>query len=180
MNCPRKWRVGGLVLAGAVLVALGGCGSSAEPPGVATIDGVAAQASPGPSSTGDRDEQLRQFAQCMRDHGVDVADPQPGSVGGGLVGSGLDPNDPQVSAAYTACRSKLPGGGEPPKLDPEQVKAYEAFAGCMRDNGVDLPDPGPDGTLQIKPGQLGRLSTSDPAFTQAMTACRDKLTGIRP
>lgn len=71
-----------------------------------------------------------EFAQCMRDHGFDVPDPdfseggpgQGGGGGGGIFGdSGLDPDDPDVQAAMEDCQEAFgdlgggPGGpGGPP------------------------------------------------------------------
>lgn len=172
----RAVRATALVLMVGLALALSGCGRSTDAPGVASAGGgTEAAVSPTPSASADRDEQLRRFAQCMRNHGVDMPDPQPG--GGGL-GSGLNPSDPQVQSGFTACQSKLPGGGQPPKLNPQQAEAYRAFASCMRDNGVDLPDPAADGTLQFNVKNLGSLDTGSPTFTSAMTACRDKLTSL--
>lgn len=165
-----------------VAVAVGGCGSSGDGFGVASAGGNAdTSATPSPTPTAvDRDEQLRQFAQCMRDNGVNVNDPQPGAGfgGAGITASGIDRNDPKVQAAFAACQSKLPNGGQPPKLNPQQVEQYRIFAQCMRDNGVDVPDPSADGTLQLGSGTLRGLD--DPAFSKALDACRDKLTGLRP
>jgi hypothetical protein len=62
-------------------------------------------------------DQMRRWAQCMREHGVDVSDPDPnnGGVeihGGPAGGSKTDVfNDPAFKAADDACRSMLPKGG---------------------------------------------------------------------
>jgi hypothetical protein len=60
-------------------------------------------------------EQARQFAQCMRDNGVDMADPDPNSGGLGMGGANLNTADPQFQKALEACQDKLtsilPGGG---------------------------------------------------------------------
>jgi hypothetical protein len=74
-----------------------------------------------PSSTADdpvlqaeRQEVLLQFAECMRDNGVEMDDP----VAGGGPGRGpmatLDQNDPLVAAGLEACRPLLGtrGGGQ--------------------------------------------------------------------
>src|SRR6266702_173055 len=55
-------------------------------------------------------EQLRQFSQCMRDHGLpDYPDPD---ANGQLRGVGHEQQDtPTFRAAMQACRQKLPGGG---------------------------------------------------------------------
>jgi hypothetical protein len=165
----------------AVLIA--GCTKSAGGPEVASLGdnppGLAAAPTPSPTSD-DRTEQLRQFAQCMRDKGVDVKDPQPGAALGGAagMGDGLDRNDPHVLDAYQACQSKLPGGSAIPRLNPQQVELYRQFAQCVRDHGVDLPDPTADGTLQPPTGGLQVLQT--PEFQAALAACREKLTGLLP
>jgi hypothetical protein len=56
-------------------------------------------------------EQMREFSQCMREHGLpDFPDPD---AQGRLRGSGHEQQDtPQFRAAMEACRGKLPGGGE--------------------------------------------------------------------
>jgi len=50
---------------------------------------------------------LRQFAKCMRDHGVPMADPDPNTGAIGMHGTGKD--DPKVRAASEACKNLLPG-----------------------------------------------------------------------
>jgi hypothetical protein len=56
-------------------------------------------------------EQMRQFAQCMRDNGLpDFPDPD---ANGQLRGAGHEQQDnPKYRAAMEACRQKLPGGGD--------------------------------------------------------------------
>jgi hypothetical protein len=62
------------------------------------------------------------FAACMRSHGVpDFPDPQFNNGGGGFAvqaGSGSEPpadmrpDSPQFQAAFAACKSKMPAGGQ--------------------------------------------------------------------
>jgi len=173
----------------AVLGAAGGCAKADANDSIATANGTRAKPSPSTSASGDRIEQLRAFAQCMRDHGVDVPDPEQGRIfvprggaggGGGGGAQGLNPNDPAFQTAMTACRDKLPNGGEPPKLNAEQIEQFRQFAQCMRDHGVNVPDPNADGTLQFGPGRgLGQIDRNDPAVQAAFTACRDKLSDFR-
>jgi hypothetical protein len=56
-------------------------------------------------------EQMRAFAQCMRDNGLpDFPDPD---ADGRLRGAGHEQrNDPTYRAANDKCRDKLPGGGQ--------------------------------------------------------------------
>jgi hypothetical protein len=52
-------------------------------------------------------EKVRQYARCMREHGIDMPDPGPdGSLTGGAV-TGDD--GAKLDAADKACQSKLPG-----------------------------------------------------------------------
>lgn len=169
------------------LALLAACGSGKKDGGIATAGGVvpAPAASAQPSASADREEALRQFAQCMRDHGVQMNDPDPngggfgfgGGGGGGQRGGGgfrQDLNNPNFQKAIEACRSKLPNGGAPPSLSPEQLDALRAFTQCMRDNGVDVPDPDPNSPgLGFARG--GRIDMNNPNFRKAFDACRDKL-----
>jgi hypothetical protein len=55
--------------------------------------------------------QMRRFAQCMRAHGL-PSFPDPYAQGR-LRGAGHEQQgDPRYSAAFEACRARLPGGGE--------------------------------------------------------------------
>src|SRR4051812_48808544 len=72
------------------LALLAACGSSKKDSGIATAGGgkPAPAASAQPSGSADREEALRQFAQCMRDHGVQMNDPDPNGGGFGFGGGG--------------------------------------------------------------------------------------------
>jgi len=58
------------------------------------------------------EELLLEFAQCMRDNGVDVPDPDPNAFGPGSGGGGpfgeIDFDDADVSAAFDVCGEQLP------------------------------------------------------------------------
>jgi hypothetical protein len=70
------------------------------------------------------EEKLLQFARCMREHGIDMPDPQPG---GGMIfneeegdgGPKIDPDDEDFQAAQEACGELLPGKikGAGPRVD---------------------------------------------------------------
>jgi hypothetical protein len=143
-----------LLLAAPVLalgLALSGCaGQGGETPAVATANNGAAPTAS--ESAAPSDEELgRKFAQCMRDEGVDMPDPEPGSgPGGARKGAGfavkVEGGNGEVEAAMEKCRQYLPNGGEMPPLTAEQLEDLREMAKCMRANGVpDFPDPDPNG-----------------------------------
>lgn len=68
--------------------------------------------SPGQELSSEEGEQFREgwlaFAKCVREHGVDMGDPQ--FLGSGKVhldNKGIDPNSPAFVAAREACEGKL-------------------------------------------------------------------------
>src|ERR1051326_7169841 len=90
-----------------IVLALGGCAKPAAHAGVATAGGTAS-ASPSASVPEMTDgERAIKFAQCMRDHGIDMPDPQ--TDGGGGVAINLsDGTDPKaVDAAMAQCKAYL-------------------------------------------------------------------------
>jgi hypothetical protein len=154
-------------------LALAGCGRSDDDggTGVATAGGAAARPSAsasGAAALGEEERQLR-FAQCMRQNGVEVPDPEPGGQGTMLrFGADVDPQ--KVEAAMQKCRTLLPNGGELPKLDPAQIDTMRKLARCMRDNGVpDFPDPDANGMIKI---DRGAMNPEDTKVRAAMEKCR--------
>lgn len=124
---------------------------------------------------------MRIAAQCLRDHGVDVPDPDPNATGGtgGILRALQNVDRSKLQAALEACRDKLPNGGELPKLDQAQIEQLTKFTGCMRAHGVDVPDPDPN---QIALGLLrsGQFDLNSPTFQAAFTACQSLLPQFRP
>jgi hypothetical protein len=159
----------------ALALAVTGCGSDPGNNGIATAGGPA-----NPSASGSEDklsdsEKAVKFAQCMREHGVDVPDPDPDSGGRGAVtfrGGAAD--HAKFEKAMKECQKYAPFGGEPPKLDAAQVEKLRQFARCMRENGVpDFPDPSTDGMIKIGPRPGG--GPDDTKFKAAEEKCRQYL-----
>jgi hypothetical protein len=139
--------------------------------------GTGAQPSAGPSSAPaslSRDEKGIKFAQCLREHGLDVQDPEPGK---GLQlkvdpSSGLSKED--VDKAMEACKQFDPQADGTNNANPQAEENGRKFAECMRKNGVEkFPDP--------KPGQRGimidKAVGEDPDFQKAQQACQPILAG---
>ncbi|TDC73107.1 hypothetical protein E1285_44850 [Actinomadura sp. 7K507] len=107
----------------------------------------------------------------MRDNGVDVPDPGSGDAEFTPLDEGGDRK--KLEAALEKCQSWLQAGGGMPDLkDPKVRDQYAEFAQCMREHGVDIPDPGPDGKLKLPTGDIDRK-----ALDRAQEKCRLKLPG---
>jgi hypothetical protein len=171
----RKHSLGALATL-ALAIALTGCGSgSSDGQDDQVASGSSAQptASTSPSAEGlSRDEKNVKFAQCLREHGINVPDPEPGK--GPMIK--LDPSSgitrEQMDKAMQACQEFNPQGEAGP--DPQQEENGRKFAACMRENGVEkFPDP--------KPGQRGvmidKAAGDDPDFPKAQEACQSVLAG---
>ena len=167
---------GALALCALALAASACGGSASNDDGVATLGG---RGDGGSSSSKDQDPQeaLLRYARCMRANGVDVPDPRRDADGGMVMegGPGGGGVDPDFEEADEECRHLLPERGEGPQLSPEQQDALEeaelAYADCMRDQGVDYPDPDfSGGGAVIRIGE-GGVDPTDPEFGAADEKC---------
>jgi hypothetical protein len=130
------------------------------------------------SSTNTAVNGLAEFAKCMREHGQNVPDPDPNSSNQSVTPpSGA--SSAEWDAAMQACQHFLPNGGAPQAPDARELDGLRAYAGCMREHGIEVSDPDPN-TGQSKIG--GRLADAsraeienDPGYRTADTACKDKL-----
>jgi hypothetical protein len=159
-----------LALGAATLFALAGC-STDQGDGIASAGGTSTQAAEQVSD----EDKAREFVGCMREQGIELPDPEPDGNGGfdfGIADSGVNVDDPAFREAIQACQDKLPGGGMANLDDPELQAQLREFAQCMRDNGIDFPDPDTDGGFA---GALTEIDRTSPQFQKAMDACRDKL-----
>jgi hypothetical protein len=137
-------------------------------------------------SGGDRESEAREagleFAQCMREHGVDM--PDPSSDGGRQtfrVGPGEETSPEEFEEAQAACQ-KYMDAVEPPELSEEQQEEFResalAHARCMRDHGIEnFPDPTFDenGGAQLRLDRSSGIDPDDAEFKEAQKACEDTL-----
>jgi hypothetical protein len=126
---------------------------------------------------------LLQFAQCMREHGVDM--PDPNFSGGRVTMQQTDRNvDPQtMKAAQRACQ-KYQDEIKPPPMSAAEREQFKrkalANAQCMRGHGItNFPDPTFDanGGAQLELGKASGIDPNDPKFQAAQRAC-EKTSGI--
>lgn len=160
-----------VVLAATLLVTLAGCGSADGGADVASAGGTATSAA-GHQNASDQDQAFK-FVDCMREHGVDLPDPEPNGKGGYKLGLGdIDRDDPALLPALQACQDLLPENVRDAANDPKLQDQMREFAKCMRAHGIDLPDPDPNGGFG---GGLPKIDRDSPAFQKAADACKDKL-----
>lgn len=164
----------------ALSLSLAACGGGDESNGVASLGGGGTQAQ-GAAQTadvaGDGDGDPYEFAKCMRENGVEDF-PDPDANGGFKVtpSSGVRLDDPATEKALEACRDLM---GTPAEISDEQraklQDAFLAFAKCMRENGVDMPDPdlGSEGAVRMLLPE--GVTPDDPTFREAQKACQPVL-----
>lgn len=173
------------ILAG-VLILVAACSPSAgAQSGIASLTtpipadgGEPGQPTPRASlSPADREQAFLDFAACMRDNGVDMADPQfdlDGRANMGTVFEGLDQNDPEVRAATETCTPLLPSqAATDPALQAERQDRLLEFAQCMRENDVEMADPVAGGGPGR--GPMAGLDQNDPTVQAGLEACREFL-----
>jgi hypothetical protein len=171
-----RWFVVPVVLA----VLLAACRQGSDDDGVASLGDGATGSAASASPSVDPEEALQAFAECMREHGLeDFPDPQIDGNGGIEISAG-DPGDfgrAELDAAMQACEHLLPegagpGDGEGPSAEEQAAMedALLAYAQCMRDQGIDMPDPEFSGGGVIQQG--GDFDPNDPEFQEADDACR--------
>ncbi|MCP2340351.1 hypothetical protein [Actinomadura rupiterrae] len=173
----RTSRLTGLLLVPVLAFGLAACGNGHSG------DKLASQT----AKKADEATAMRNFAKCMREHGVDMPDPDgDGHVTmrmTGKPGAGKGPeNDTGMQTAQKACQHLMPNGGKPKKPTAAELDKMRKFARCMRDHGINMPDPNADGGITIKQsagpggGAGQKLSAggpdSDPKFKAAQDACK--------
>jgi hypothetical protein len=107
----------------------------------------------------------------MRQHGIDLPDPQ--FSGDNIVQrlpTRAEQNSPKCKAAQQACRQYLPNGGQPSPPTAQERQQAVAFARCMRQHGIDLPDLKITADGIDQQGATG-VDRDDPRLKAAERAC---------
>jgi hypothetical protein len=180
---------------------LSGCGGGKAANAVASLNGSSATTIK-KGASGTNEQQLLTWVQCMRTNGVNLPDPTvdangnltlrgPGGGPGGAAGGDgqAAPSGPSTTdsprpdrAAFDKARQACgnppqgAGGGFNRRNDPAFQDAALKFAQCMRDHGVDVPDPNFNSTNGPPAGgPFGGLDRNDPKVSAAFDACRSIL-----
>ncbi|MFD0887982.1 hypothetical protein ACFQ08_25865 [Streptosporangium algeriense] len=148
---------------------LAGCGSGdgggADVASVSGGTGNKTAASAPPSA--DSREMALKFAQCMRENGVDMPDPD--SSGKMVMKFDKDTPREKVEAAQEACRQYAPSGRQRARNDPKVTENLRKLAQCMRDNGVEAY-PDPEGGMM----RITQEAGEDPDFKAAEEKCKQE------
>ena len=138
------------------------------------------------------EEGLIAFTECLREQGLEVGDPTVDADGNLQMPpiemsieasdeAGTEVFEREINDKFAACESVLPQmaftGNNLPEVS-EMEDLLVEYAGCMRDNGVDMPDPdfsGGGGMID-----LGISDPTDSTFQAADEACRSILAGFGP
>ena len=173
----RAVHVAAAAVAAVLMLAAAAC--SAAPTGnrVATLGEVEeVAASPTPSQ--DPEQALVDFAECMREQGVEVETSYEGDGADVGIRIEAEPDDVapgDLEEADAACRHLLPKGlMEPPSAEEREEMFDNAlrFAECMREHGIDWPDPQQAEGGGILFGPADGTDPNDPAIREAEEECR--------
>jgi len=153
-------RVAATLLAGLSALALGACGGSDS-----GVNGASA-------SENDRETARLKLNQCLRDNGIDLPD-NPGQAGSGPQQVQVD-RDKVRQAMEGPCKKLQQAAFGNPTAEERQERddAFQKFAQCMRDNGVDLPDIPTGGGGGPTRGTV-RIDRDDPDVRAAQEKCQD-------
>ena len=146
-----------------------------ESQGVVTIESTTATTVVDEETT--FEEGVLEFAQCMREEGINFPDPTFDIDGNPQFDNLEIENEEEFESAFENCedilRNALP---EQFDLDPEVeaalVDASLEFSQCMRDQGIDFPDP--------KPGEFGFFAFRDADIDFSSEAVQDAFEICQP
>lgn len=149
-------------------VGLVACGSGDETAStdVPSLGGTATTART-TSTTVNPEKAAQNFVKCLRDEGLEVADPEMGSDGNIDMRSifesaNIQPGSDEFRTAMDACREFLDNAGFGPSDEDraQRQEAMLAFTACLRGEGLDVEDiefAGPGGA---RPGPPPGATTS--------------------
>jgi hypothetical protein len=171
-----------LALAGLGLAACGGSSSSTNASASATTASTSTGGAGGPGRG-----RFAALRSCLQKNGITLPRRTPGArrppgVGGfgafGGAGGGLRLPSGVSRAQFQAALKKCGGtgfGGAGRFNNPAYRQALATFATCMRQNGVNLPEPNTSGNGPVF--SVKGIDTATPQFKAAMARCRSDLSG---
>jgi hypothetical protein len=149
--------------------------------------GQSAATAKGTPTPAQREAAFDKFTQCMRDHGINMADPTTDANGNLQLSrpTGIQFNNQsdrqKLRTARQACQSNLKGIVQ--QFTPQQRAQLQdnllKLAQCMRSNGVNMPDPNfsQDNGGGGRERFFGGINPQDPKVRQALQTCRTQVFG---
>ncbi|MFE6610901.1 hypothetical protein [Amycolatopsis sp. NPDC057786] len=102
------------------------------------------------------DEMAVKWAQCMREHGADVPDPDPNVGGRGEPAQAPPQEDPaKLEAAQQQCK-QFAGGGKVKTTDPAEADRQAKYDQCLRDHGIVVRED-PSGATVVEETDKAKL-----------------------
>ncbi len=151
--------------------------------------GTSSTGTPPPAgATGSGPSRFKAIRECLQKNGITLPQRTPGTrrppgAGGFLGGAG--PALPkgvtraQYEAALKKCGGRALGGGVARLKSPVYQQALAKFATCMRENGVNVPQPNTSGKGPVF--NVKGLNTASAQFKAAESKCSVQLQGaFRP
>ena len=142
----------------------------------------------------DPEQAMLDFAECMRENGIDMPDPEfsgDGEGGGVMIATqedagGDQPSREEREAAHEECEPLMDAAVSDVEIDPEREAEMREqmleYAACMRDQGIDMPDPefGENGRVTMSMGdpESEAPAFDDEEFEAANEACGQEGNGI--
>jgi hypothetical protein len=147
-----------------VILLAAGCGGSTGKPSSSVTTNVAKAVA---------------YANCMREHGVDVSVGSNGSInitGGGSGGGGSSAGQQQSQSAEKACQKlQPPVSGQAQAHQEAALKQALKYTQCMRSHGMpDFPDPT---EITGRPIGFSDVDANSPAYPKANQICQPLLSG---
>jgi len=181
-----RWRCGGPgVLAGLTLVAVlsAACSSPSPSRSIASLsNGSTTTTRPAltpAEQSAKSDQEMVDYARCLRSHGINEPDPVKVAGHPGLSMQ-VPTRTPSNGTAIDACDHLLGpqltgnGGAAAPAISATRLSALTKYAQCMRAHDISMLDPDQYGNIGL--GKVAGIDKgfgrNSPQFRSADTACR--------
>ena len=135
------------------LAALAACTPAQPGPTVDSLTSTGATSTT--TATVDPATAQHKYYQCLQQQGIDIQEPQGNGSGSDLSTVAPGTDQAKLQKATEQCRQFLPNGGVAPTIDSKQLADRLRQAKCMREHGINVPDPTPGqqtGPVEAPPG----------------------------
>ncbi|MFE2872057.1 hypothetical protein [Embleya sp. NPDC059259] len=112
------------------------------------------------------------FSTCMRERGYDLKDPEFDDQGLPRIDEQGKRGEPQYEKARQECRKPLDAAAQAQGVQGKNSADLLPFTRCMREHGVDLPDPTPEQGSALR---LDKTTMNSPAWKTSLDVCRSQL-----